>query len=123
MRLTVLPRDVEDVASVHIKALSPSVPGNERYLFHSRTLLSSDNAANFVREQYPQLKSRVPIGNTNAGSPPNLIKTDILKSEAAFGSAWRSWEETVADMANDIVKFEKEGRVEEIKPDVVNMKI
>ena len=99
------------MAAIHIKALSQSVPGNERYLFHSRVLLTADNAANFVREKYPELKSRVPAGDVNAKSPPTLIKTDISKAEAAFGSKWRSWEDTVTDMTNDILKFEQEGRV------------
>jgi NADPH-dependent methylglyoxal reductase len=116
-------RDVEDVAAIHVKALSPSVPGNERYLFHSRDLLSGDKAAHYIREKYPELKNRVPAGDVNVKSPPNMITTDISKGEAAFGSTWKSWQDTVTDLVNDIILFEKEGRVEEDDRGVAQMKI
>jgi hypothetical protein len=74
-------------------------------------MLSGDNAANFIREKYPELKSRVPGGQTNVKNPPGMIKTDISKAEAAFGSDWKTWKDTVTDMTEDILKFEKEGRV------------
>jgi NADPH-dependent methylglyoxal reductase len=102
---------VDDVASIHIKALAPSVPGNERYLFHAKGLMVGDSVANFAREKYPQLKSRVPEGAVDASAPPNLVKTDISKANAVFGYQWKDWRESVSSMVDDILAAERDGRV------------
>jgi hypothetical protein len=52
-----------------------------------------------------------------------MIKTDISKGEAIFGSDWRGWQATVTDVVNDIIQFEKDGRVEEDDKDVEPMRI
>jgi hypothetical protein len=52
-----------------------------------------------------------------------MIKTDISKGEAAFGSNWKSWQDTVKDIVNDILQFEKEGRVEEEDRGIAPMRI
>lgn len=99
-------RDVEDVAATHLMALDPKVKGNERYLFHANGALLGDTVTNFIREKYPQLRSRVPKGAEGASLPPNFLKTDISKSEDMFGTDWRGWEEGVVDIVEDLLRSE-----------------
>ncbi|KAF2667109.1 NAD(P)-binding protein, partial [Microthyrium microscopicum] len=94
--------DVEDVAAIHIKALSPNVPGNERYLFHSKRPLLADEAVNFIREKYPELTVRVPAGSNDSSLAPNLFKTDISKASKVFGTDWKDWTLSVSSMVDDI---------------------
>jgi hypothetical protein len=92
--------------------LSSNIPGNRRYLFHSDDLILGDDVANFIRQQFPQLRNRVPAGNTNPIVPENLLKTDISKSKKVFGNDWKNWKESLIPMVNDILQAEKDGRVE-----------
>jgi hypothetical protein len=87
-------------------ALSPKVKGNERYLYHTRGEMFGDTVANFIREKYPQLRSRVPAGAEGASLPEGFLKTDISKFEAAFGTEWKGWEEGVVDIVEDLLRFE-----------------
>jgi dTDP-4-dehydrorhamnose reductase len=106
-------RDVEDTAAAHLKALSPSVPGNQRYLFHGPGVMLGDEVANFVRQKYSELRSRIPAGEENVEVPPGLIKTDTSRAEKVFGIKWKSWQESVPDMVKDIERWEREGLIEE----------
>ncbi|KIV80291.1 hypothetical protein PV11_07804 [Exophiala sideris] len=101
-------RDVEDVAKVHVMSLAPSVPGNERYLFHSPELMTGNDMARAVREDFPQLRSRVPAPDDEAGDavPSNLVKTDISKAEKVFGMDWKSARQTTRETVADIIAFE-----------------
>ncbi|KAF2811648.1 NAD(P)-binding protein [Mytilinidion resinicola] len=111
--------DVEDVAAIHLKSLSPSVPGNLRYLFHSEGIMNENTVADFVREKYPELKSRVPAGAEKLVIPEGLVKTDISRANAAFGTGWKSWQDSVVEMVNDVIRFEREGLVDGGVPSVV----
>jgi len=106
--------DVEDVAAVHLKSLSPSVPGNLRYLFHSQGVLQSDALANFVRAKFPELRSRIAAGAEKVEVPAGMITTDNSRAEKAFGTKWKSWQDSVVEMVADIEKLEREGQIEEV---------
>ncbi|KAF1991988.1 NAD(P)-binding protein [Aulographum hederae CBS 113979] len=98
--------DVDDVAAIHIKALDSSkVPGNERYLFFDG-VVSSNEAANKIREAYPQLRDRVPEGGEGKGLPPTLAQFDISKAEKVFGNQWKGWWKTVDASVKDILEYE-----------------
>ncbi|KAK4940802.1 hypothetical protein LTR10_019195 [Elasticomyces elasticus] len=105
--------DVEDVAKVHVMSLAPSVPGNERYLFHSPELMTGNDMARAVREDFPQLRSRVPAPDVEAGDavPPNLVKTDISKAEKVFGTVWKSARQTTRETVADIIAFENRKQI------------
>lgn len=64
-----------------------------------------DTVANFIRERYPQLRSRVPVGAVEASLPAEFLRTDISKFEAAFGMKWRGWEEGVIDIVEDLLRL------------------
>lgn len=85
-------------------ALSPKVKGNERYLYHARGEMFGNTVANFIREKYPQLQSRVPAGAGGARLPEGFLRTNITKFEAAFGTEWRGWEEGVVNIVEDLLK-------------------
>lgn len=99
-------RDVEDVASIHVKSLDLKVPGNERYLFYSHYPQDSSEIAKKVREEYPQLRNRVPEAKERAESPVK-VKVDTAKSNKVFPGPWKDWWESAKDTVDDIVKFEK----------------
>ncbi|OAG34081.1 hypothetical protein AYO21_11775 [Fonsecaea monophora] len=102
--------DVEDVARVHVQALSPGIPGNERYMFHSPELMMADDIAGAVREDFPHLRQRVPAPQRGVDSGPssNLIKTDISKFEKAFGrQQWKSARDSARETVEDIVAYEE----------------
>ncbi|KFY41600.1 hypothetical protein V495_04869 [Pseudogymnoascus sp. VKM F-4514 (FW-929)] len=99
--------DVEDVASIHVKSLDLKVPGNERYLFHSGHPQDSAEIAKKVREEYPQLRSRVPEVSQERAESPVKVKVDTAKSDKVFPGPWKGWWESAKDTVDDIVKFEK----------------
>ncbi|KIW16159.1 hypothetical protein PV08_06210 [Exophiala spinifera] len=102
--------DVEDVAKVHVKALSPDVPGNERYVFHhTGEVMSSNTAAKIVRGDFPQLQHRVvkPPDEEGPGLHPNLIKSDATKAEKVFGKQWKSARQSIKETVEDIIAFER----------------
>lgn len=103
-----LPRDVDDVARIHVEALSPSIPGNERYLFNSPERMASTPVALAIREKYPQLRDRVPAPEPDAGSglPPNLITTDTSKFEKAFGKQhWKPALDSALETVQNIAAY------------------
>ena len=102
-------RDVDDVARIHVEALSPDIPGNERYIFHSPELMAPNTTARAIREAFPQLRGRVPAPEEGAGDgiPADLIKTDQSKFERAFGvQKWKSARESAIETVQDIVDYE-----------------
>lgn len=102
-------RDVDDVARIHVEALSSEIPGNERYIFHAAELMANNATALAIREAFPQLRGRVPAPEEGAGSglPANLIKTDQTKFERAFGAQkWKSARASAIETVQDIVDYE-----------------
>ncbi|OBT40169.1 hypothetical protein VE00_08808 [Pseudogymnoascus sp. WSF 3629] len=99
--------DVEDVASIHIKSLDLKVPGNERYVFHSGLPQNSSEVAKKIREEYPQLRNRVPEVLDESAESPVKVKVDTSKSDKVFGGPWKDWWESAKDTVDDIIKFEK----------------
>ncbi|EXJ63791.1 hypothetical protein A1O7_00126 [Cladophialophora yegresii CBS 114405] len=109
--------DVDDVARIHVDALSPRIPGNQRYLFHSPELMAPNPIAAAIREEFPQLRDRVPApvpeegSGSDDGMPANLVKTDMSKFESAFGKrTWKSARVSALEAVQDIVDYEARGR-------------
>jgi nucleoside-diphosphate-sugar epimerase len=98
--------DVEDCARVHIEALSPQIPGNERYIFRSPEILVGDVVAMGIREDFPQLRDRVPapLKSGGTGAPPDLVHVSTAKFEKAFGQRqWKSMRQSVKETVEDIL--------------------
>ncbi|PQE19026.1 hypothetical protein CJF32_00010448 [Rutstroemia sp. NJR-2017a WRK4] len=100
--------DVDDVAAVHVKSLKESTPGNQRYVFHIGEPLTAAAVAQKIREEYPQLKDRVPAPKPGSDVvPDSLSRFDTSKSDAVFGTEWKDWWESVKATVDDILKYEK----------------
>jgi hypothetical protein len=73
------------------------VPGNERYLFHTSHLLDNSELANKIREEYPQLRDRVPEGAKAGSASAIKMMTDTAKSDKIFAGPWKGWWESAKD--------------------------
>jgi hypothetical protein len=70
--------------------------------------MAGNPTAQAIRDEFPQLKDRVPAPDKDAGDglPPNLAKTDISKFEKAFGTQnWKSARASALDGVADIVAY------------------
>ena len=108
------PSDVEDVSRIHIESLSPTISGNERYLFHSPELMASNDIALAVRKEFPQLRDRVPSPEEGSGSglSEKLVKMDTSRFDGVFGKrVWKSARVSALETVGDfVVDFEREKR-------------
>lgn len=98
-------RDIDDVAKTHVKSLDASVPGNERYLTWSHNV-SANKIANVIRAKYPSLRARVPLPEGDDQAPPSA-KFDKSKADKVFGTDWKSLEESVYAVVDDILRYEE----------------
>ena len=98
-------RDVDDIARIHIKALEPAVPGNERYVINSG-LLYLNRFANQLRDKYPELRSRIAPGAEEEGFPEPMAKFDVSKMERVFGADWVSGFDSVEAVVKDLLAYE-----------------
>ncbi|KAJ5356645.1 NAD dependent epimerase/dehydratase [Penicillium concentricum] len=66
--------DVRDVARSHVEALTNPAAANQRILLIS-DLITPQLVVNTIRENFPQLKDRVPEGNPSQILPPGIHPT------------------------------------------------
>ncbi|KAM3070404.1 hypothetical protein ACMFMG_010231 [Clarireedia jacksonii] len=100
--------DVDDVATIHVKALRDTTPGNQRYVFHIREPVTAAAVAQKIREEYPQLRDRVPAPKPGSDVlPESMSRFDTSKSDAVFGTEWKDWWKSAKATVDDIVKYEK----------------
>jgi NADPH-dependent methylglyoxal reductase len=98
--------DVDDVADMHVKSLDKArVPGNKRYLA-SAGVMDSRDVARKIREEFPELRSRVPEPAEGSGIPESLITLDLKETEEVFGTAWKGWWESARATVVDILDSE-----------------
>ncbi|OQV03402.1 hypothetical protein CLAIMM_08451 [Cladophialophora immunda] len=100
--------DVQDVAALHVRSAVDiqNVPGNERYLIKGPGVLDANELAGRIREEFPELRGRVPAPTTRekSDSPP-LTTFDTSKAQKVFGpesqfrDGWSSMKDTIADIA------------------------
>ena len=98
------------MAAIYIKALDPSVLGNERYLFHMRELRQSDTVANIIRKTLPELMRQVHTGAQNPEPLLNMLQTNSLKFKNVFRTQRKPLPECEGGMVKDIVLADREGR-------------
>ena len=82
---------------------------NKRILLVSG-VITPQLVANTIRDQFPELKSRVPEGTKSQVFPRGVNPTgwDVSRSHEVFGEEWRyrSLKESVADTVRDILRHE-----------------
>ncbi|KIW25040.1 uncharacterized protein PV07_10713 [Cladophialophora immunda] len=80
-------------------------------MFHSPELMVTDEIARAVREDFPQLRDRVPAPEEDVNGGANMVKTDISKFEQAFGGQqWKSARVSARETVADIVAYEEKQR-------------
>ena len=67
----------------------------------------ANDIANKIRETYPHLVDRVPVGADDAHLPPGFFSTDISKFNKVFGTQWKTAWESVKETVDDILAYEK----------------
>jgi nucleoside-diphosphate-sugar epimerase len=67
--------DVRDVARSHVDALENSAAANQRILLISG-MITPQLVVNYIRKNFPELRSRVPEGNPAQLLPPGVHPTD-----------------------------------------------
>lgn len=87
------------------------MPGNERYLFHSREPLYLPAIAARARVEFPELRAHLPQPSSLATGqsqesvwPEPLAKTDVSKAERVFGYEWKSPWASVKETIQDLVR-------------------
>jgi NADPH-dependent methylglyoxal reductase len=99
--------DVDDVADMHVKSLDvAAVPGNRRYLA-SAGVMDSNDLARKIRDEFPQLRSRVPEPPVGGSIPDTLVKLDLAETEKVFGTTWKGWWESARATIVDIIASEE----------------
>ena len=101
--------DVRDVAKAHVLAMTSTGASNKRILLVSG-VITPQLVANTIRENFPELKCRVPEGNRSQVFPKGVNPTgwDVSRSHEVFGEEWsyRNLDESVVDTVKDILRHE-----------------
>ncbi|KAH6955736.1 hypothetical protein BKA56DRAFT_563654 [Ilyonectria sp. MPI-CAGE-AT-0026] len=96
--------DVRDVADAHITALEVQEAANERFLIVGGRASNAD-IANEIREQFPDLRSKLPAADSSCDPLPDGLVYDTSKSQKVLGLKYRSLSETVSDTVKSLLKF------------------
>lgn len=101
--------DARDVAKAHVLAMTSLGASGKRILLVSGTI-TPQLVVNIIRDNFPELKGRVPEGNRAQVFPKGVDPTDwdVSRSREVFGETWsyRSLKESVVDTVKDILHHE-----------------
>lgn len=99
--------DVRDLAHAHLRALRVPEAGNTRFLL-SAGQVSSQQIADIVRAEVPELESRTPKGTPGAkGLPETAFTADASPAQKVIGITFRPMRETFSELARQLVEIEK----------------
>lgn len=98
--------DVRDVAKAH--RLAYEIPDNagQRYSITSGNY-SYQMVCDIIRENFPEIKDRVPEGKPGSGLGQVVYKVDNSKAKKELGMTFRSLEETIIDTVKSLLELEK----------------
>ncbi|KAH8128176.1 hypothetical protein ACSS6W_011022 [Trichoderma asperelloides] len=97
--------DVRDVALAHKLAYYKPEAGGQRYLT-TLGIFSFQQICDILREEFPELRNRVPIGNP--GEPiPDVYNVDNTKAKSELGIDFISLRQMVIDTAKNFLDIEK----------------
>lgn len=101
--------DVRDVAKAHVLPLEdPKFAGQRLVLMNERFALQ--DVADFINENYPELKGKISVGNPGAGKDivATTSKYDNSKTRKLLGFEFVPFEQSVTDSVNQILAANKE---------------
>jgi len=95
--------DVRDLALAHVKAVELPDAANKRF-FVTAGYFSNEEIADVVRENYPELKDKVPAKGTKGGGYPEdgIYKYDNERSREILGIQYRSLKESIVDTVKSL---------------------
>ena len=98
--------DVRDVGRAHRLACEKLVAAGQRYLTTSGNY-SYQMICDIIRENFPEIKDRVPVGKPGSGLGQEVYKVDNSKAKNELDMTFRSLEETIIDTARNLLELEK----------------
>ncbi|KAI9040827.1 uncharacterized protein KD926_007635 [Aspergillus affinis] len=102
-QLCCLPLDVRDVARAHLLAFETDQP--QRFLISAGDF-DKQKVCDLLRDQIPELKSRVPVGSPGKPSVGEHYEIDCSRARSVFGIEFRSFDETFLDMGHAFIEME-----------------
>ena len=98
--------DVRDVAKAHRLAYELPEAAGQRYFITSGKY-SYQMVCDIIRENFPEVRDRVPVGKPGSGLGQEVYKVDNSKAKKELGMTFRSLEETIIDTAKSLLELEK----------------
>src|SRR6266536_1826708 len=93
--------DVRDVAKAHRLAYETKEAGGQRFLPGNH--FDYQTAADIIREEFPELRNRVPEGVKGAGLKEEVYVPDGSKAEKILGLKYTSLKNTMVDTVKDLL--------------------
>lgn len=97
---------MQDVARAHVAAaLTPAARG-QRFLVTPGSV-SSQEIADLLRANIPELAERTPVGKPGDKPPPLAFTADSRPVQQVLGVTFRSKESTFVELAKQLLEVEK----------------
>ena len=99
--------DVRDLALAHAKAAELPEAANKRF-FVVAGYFSNEEVADIIRDNYPELKDKLPVKGTKGGEYPaeGLYKYDNSRTKEVLGIEFRSLKESIVDTVKSLQAIE-----------------
>ena len=99
--------DVRDLALAHAKAAELPEAANKRF-FVVAGYFSNEEVADIIRDNYPELKDKLPVKGTKGGEYPaeGLYKYDNSRTKGVLGIEFRSLKESIVDTVKSLQAIE-----------------
>ncbi|KAK6951212.1 hypothetical protein Daesc_007743 [Daldinia eschscholtzii] len=99
--------DVRDLAQAHVVAATKPEAANQRWFVVAGDL-SQQEMANYLREALPEKRDVIPIGEPEkTKKPEGFYGASAPETEQVLGIKYRSAEESIKDLAPQLVEIEK----------------
>ena len=95
--------DVRDLALAHVKAAELPGAANKRF-FVTAGYFSNEEIADIIRDNFPNLKDKVPAQGTKGGGYPKegIYKYDNSRVKEVLGVQFRSLKESIVDAVKSL---------------------
>lgn len=99
--------DVRDVARAHRLAYESPRAAGQRYFVTSGNF-GYQMICDVLRERFPELRGRTPVGKPGSGVGAEVYKVDNGKARRELGMSFLGLEECVVDTARRLLELERE---------------
>jgi nucleoside-diphosphate-sugar epimerase len=95
--------DVRDVAYAHLRAIQTETSQNQRFIL-AKDICIIDDIVRIMRDQFPQLRDRLPMPQDGTKSSPIC---DSSKSQKTLGVAYRSLDDSIVATTKSLMRRQK----------------